>query len=57
MRYAKITLTVAFEDVGGTHPSNALDYILPAFNDTSELHVLDFDSQELVMVEQGRVSG
>lgn len=53
MRYAKVTLTVAFEDFGGTHPADPLDYILPALAETPDLHVLDFDTQELVMVAAG----
>lgn len=61
MRFAKVTLYVAFEDYGTTSvgtaeqlPDNALDYVMPALeqglDNDPDVTVLDFESEEMRLV-------
>ena len=51
MRYANITLTVAFEDYGNANHT-ALDDVLPVLDEhlPSEVVVLDYEEQPLQLV-------
>ena len=51
MKYARITLTVAFEDYG-TESLSALDTVLPTLQDElpPEVTVLEFDERPMVLM-------
>lgn len=51
MKYAQITLTVAFEDYG-VETLSALDHVLPTLRDdlSPEVTVLEFDERPLVLL-------
>lgn len=51
MKYARITLTVAFEDYG-VETLSALDTVLPTFQDElpPEVTVLEFDERPMVLL-------
>jgi len=51
MKYARITLTVAFDDYG-TESLSALDTILPTLQDElpPEVTVLEFDERPMVLM-------
>jgi len=51
MKYARITLSVAYEDFGSENLT-ALDYVLPALEDEElpEVTVLEFDERPMVLL-------
>ncbi len=50
MKYARITLTVAFEDYG-VETLSALDHVLPTLRDdlSPEVTVLEFDERPMML--------
>jgi hypothetical protein len=51
MQYARITLTVAYEEYSEPGTLSALDYILPALDELPpEATVLEFDERPMVLL-------
>ena len=48
MKYARITLTVAFEDYG-VEDVNPLDYVMPVLEEEADVTVLEYEQHPMVL--------